>query len=958
MRVHCPFCQNGANVEPPRPGHFTVKCHKCGKTFGVDLRADATAALQVSAPKDAPPRAAQVAATMPPTSAAAGRTMPPRSGNGDAMHTAPPPSNARLINRTSAPPSSNTAAPQRTRVPHFVDGAADQSFAASSVGTRVDPYGPGNGAGETAPPSGAMQARRLGGYDLLAKLGEGGMGAVYLARQVSLDRRVALKVLAPFLASDPQFVVRFTREAYAAAQLTHHNIVAIHDIGSEAEEHFFSMEFVEGQTLNGALKESGKFDPEAACSYTLQAARGLQFAHEHGMIHRDIKPDNLLLNDQGIVKVADLGLVKRRGQADEKPSAAARTAAPQSIETTQLNVSMGTPAYMPPEQSIDAAHVDARADIYSLGCTLYALLTGRPPFMGRSAAEVISKHQREPATPPEMIVRSVPKTLSTIVMKMIAKKPDERFLSMAQVVGALEDFLGVASHGVVSAREEQAKIIENASTKFSKSAFAVLRMQLAMAFFAVCAIGIALLAFLHHPLAAGSLFGFALLTTLSYQLLINARQKTYMFEQARGLAFGASVVDWLIWLVIAGVVIFILQATGWLLPWLGVGAIAIGAAAGFHFAIDSLVTNERRKPVEDLELLLKQQRARGMDEAALRQMIFKFSGPNWEELYETLFGYQAKIKARQLFVKGDAAHNRRRWAAWRDGIILWMEQKQALRRARKEQKFLQKVEQKALQSGGMSESEAAEQARQHARRIMNTAAKIREHTRKPAQQKKRANRMGDVPQPAGAAGGGGEGMVYVPSDWMKQIGSPNGKLNDDDFERERISFWRRRFGTPMDMIFGAKLRFILAAVLLTSFGLWMHANNKTLEQASDFMTSQRSVDPTNIKEMTLKAKTGFTAERQTTPTDTKTLTLPFVPQTLNEALSGWNAAVAGAILLLSCLATGRLMAGAVIVSAIVALIGHWIALPAVGYPAWWMAAAVGAVLGAFAMIFFRSVENA
>ncbi len=226
----------------------------------------------------------------------------------------------------------------------------------------------------------------LGGYHILRKLGQGGMGSVYLARQMSLDRNVAVKVLSPALAEDAGFVARFTREAYAAAQLAHHNVVQVYDIGEDAGRHFYSMEFVEGQTLSGLVAKDGKLDPEAAVGYTLQAARGLKFAHDQGLIHRDVKPENLLLNTQGIVKVADLGLVKKRGLSEipggnlaAGAKGTSKLEQAQSINSTGFDMSMGTPAYMAPEQARDAAHVDGRADIYSLGCTLYDLLTGRPP---------------------------------------------------------------------------------------------------------------------------------------------------------------------------------------------------------------------------------------------------------------------------------------------------------------------------------------------------------------------------------------------------------------------------------------------------------------------------------------------------------------------------------------------------------------------------------------------------
>src|SRR5205085_2442713 len=168
----------------------------------------------------------------------------------------------------------------------------------------------------------------LGGYEIVKELGHGGMGAVYLARQLSLDRNVALKVMKPEWAQDPVFMARFTREAYVAAQLVHHNVVQIYDIGIDRNINFFSMEFIEGQSLGDLLKREKKLKPDAAVGHILQAARGLKFGHDRGMIHRDIKPDNLMLNTQGVVKVADLGLVRKPGTVEEKPDATVEESRP------------------------------------------------------------------------------------------------------------------------------------------------------------------------------------------------------------------------------------------------------------------------------------------------------------------------------------------------------------------------------------------------------------------------------------------------------------------------------------------------------------------------------------------------------------------------------------------------------------------------------------------------------
>jgi serine/threonine protein kinase len=207
---------------------------------------------------------------------------------------------------------------------------------------------------------------RVGGYLLLRKIGAGAMGTVWLARQLSLGRVVALKVLRPSLARDPQFVYRFTQEAFAAAQLVHHNIVQIYDCGSEKKVHFFSMEYVDAENLQSLVRREGKLDPEVATGYILQAARGLQYAHDRGMVHRDIKPDNLLLNRNGIVKVVDLGLVKRAraGQGSWEADDAETEPIRSSLRRPQTESQGGTPSYMSPEQVEDSAEVDARSDIW------------------------------------------------------------------------------------------------------------------------------------------------------------------------------------------------------------------------------------------------------------------------------------------------------------------------------------------------------------------------------------------------------------------------------------------------------------------------------------------------------------------------------------------------------------------------------------------------------------------
>ena len=298
-------------------------------------------------------------------------------------------------------------------------------------------------------PQSAKEARpkeilaTLGGYQVLKLLGRGGMGAVYLARQTSLDRLVAVKVMLPKAAANPAFVARFTREAYAAAQLVHHNVVQIYDIGSAKNTHYFSMEYVKGESLMTLVRREGKLDPERAVGYILQAVRGLKYGHDRGMIHRDVKPDNLLINDQGIVKVADMGLVKLADDLETAavPNDAAQAQPEAPAGLTRAGFALGTPSYMAPEQAANSSSAGPAADVYSLGCTLYVLLTGQPPFVGQTAIEVLTQHATAPVVRPDALVERVPKALADVLVKMLAKKPEDRYPDMGAVIAALETYL-------------------------------------------------------------------------------------------------------------------------------------------------------------------------------------------------------------------------------------------------------------------------------------------------------------------------------------------------------------------------------------------------------------------------------------------------------------------------------------------------------------------------------------
>ena len=265
---------------------------------------------------------------------------------------------------------------------------------------------------------------RLGKYKLIQRLGKGGMGTVFLAEHVTMNRRVALKIVPRSIAEDRASLERFFAEASAIAALDHPNIVQAYSVDNEMDRYFIVMEFVDGQDLQRLVELNGPMDFEHAADYIRQAADGLAHAHARNLVHCDIKPSNLLVNQRGVIKILDLGLARLK-KSDEPRGAAAGEPA------------FGTVDYMAPEQALETSNFDHRADVYSLGCTLYCLLTGHPPFPEGTLAQRIVKHQ---TTEPRDILLDRPDTppkLAEVCKRMMAKEPEKRFQSMEDVSAAL-----------------------------------------------------------------------------------------------------------------------------------------------------------------------------------------------------------------------------------------------------------------------------------------------------------------------------------------------------------------------------------------------------------------------------------------------------------------------------------------------------------------------------------------
>jgi len=266
---------------------------------------------------------------------------------------------------------------------------------------------------------------RIGHYRIVAELGRGGMGIVYKAHEESLNRFVAIKVLGEHLTEDPDHVERFLREARSAASLNHPNIVQIYAVSEEDGRHFFAMEYVSGRSLQQILRSSGPLEPTQVARIALQTASGLRAAHDQGIIHRDIKPANLLIDDRGLVKIADFGLALVTGGVSR---------------LTATGMFMGTPGYLSPEQCLDQ-NPDHRTDIYSLGVTLYEALSGKVPFVADSPLALL--RQIVEVDPPDLgkLKPDVDPEIRTIVARMMAKDRDLRVSSCAELIGGLEKFL-------------------------------------------------------------------------------------------------------------------------------------------------------------------------------------------------------------------------------------------------------------------------------------------------------------------------------------------------------------------------------------------------------------------------------------------------------------------------------------------------------------------------------------
>ncbi len=269
-----------------------------------------------------------------------------------------------------------------------------------------------------------LETRTFGDYELLAKLGKGGMGSVFKAKDKRNGKIVALKVLPKKQAKDPEYLERFVREAETTLELDHPNVVKGIELGEAEGYHYLAMEYIEGEDAYHLLLRSRRVSEAWAIDIGMQIAKALEHAEEHGLVHRGIRPDNVIIDPSGVATLADLGLVRRVGN--------------EAGRLTQIGMAIGTPHYVSPEQARGISDVDIRSDIYSMGATLYHLVTGETPFKGKSGPEIMRKHLNEQLVSPQDINPDLSDEMAHVIEKMVAKDPRDRYQSPGDLIRDLE----------------------------------------------------------------------------------------------------------------------------------------------------------------------------------------------------------------------------------------------------------------------------------------------------------------------------------------------------------------------------------------------------------------------------------------------------------------------------------------------------------------------------------------
>ncbi len=917
MNIQCPECSKELNIGSAKPGKYQPKCKHCGRSFRLRISDEtpprtAVAKLPTPTPTtdhNAATRIIEATIDAGATHAAIDATVDASAGATHAAIDATVDGGAVTEATTAGTLIAESSPYISVSRSASASAAVSASHSAASVRRGNQPVAKSNTVNKDA--AAELPAERLGGYRLQRLLGRGAMGEVYEARQISLDRPVALKTIRASIADNASSLARFTREAYAAAQLTHHNVVQIYDFGEDRGKHYFSMEWVRGGPLSDLVRAKGALEPRLAASYTLQAARGLAYAHRSGMVHRDVKPANLLLTDEGVVKVADLGLVKIPDLPEPATDGVGNTktalsAAASGTEVTMHGTAVGTPAYMSPEQSADAATVDHRADIYSLGCSLFYLLAGRPPFEGSQISEVIKNHIHQ--SPPKItsINPLVPPELEQMIERAMAKRPSDRYSTLAEMITELESFLDIRGEGAFSPTRHQADEWGRIVGLYTASARVVSPMLLVvMVLTAGLLMSLISIMIGWRWIATGPTTVLAAIITA--MALLTQDSHSPVVAHVRSWIGTLRWLDWAITVIAAIVAILVVVFIGmWPGVLLGmVAGVAVGAAC--YFGMLSRHSTAADEAIKAAELFIRDLRLAGSDEDGVRDFCARYGGKQWQSLYERLFGYSSLVKQRQLLAT-DRAFREPTGSSLRDKFCAKMAAMTAANRTINDQSKLEKIERKGLRAEGMSEADAAERAYQMAAALIEAS-------------KTRAD-SGGVYQ---------ADSVAVAAAKRKRFKEMMAEARSGKYQKKRDRL------APLKLLMGAPTRLAAGLLLLAVFAMWGNSQGLFNSIKEIDMSALRSgqIDLNQISD----AANTMAAQAQSVDNAPATMGAMTVS-------SPWSMGIAGLLLCVSVISSGWKLTPFAIVATIVILAGTTLGIPAIGtwLPAWVVAAGAGAVI--------------
>ncbi|TWT80713.1 Serine/threonine-protein kinase PknB [Planctomycetes bacterium CA13] len=927
-KITCPLCSHAHTIKTVKYGKFTLKCSKCKEPFLLVVdQHEEKPRLRVG--KIKPLSTAQNTANKQPV------TRPPETIQAEKVTAA-----EETIDQTASP-SGDVEETQgeefsvdKTPVVRCGSGlsGAGLSDAGKSSSGRTGTKGnqtdatldasPENRSGVSSDDSSFSPSSRIGGYRVVQPLGSGGMGAVYLAKQISLDRDVALKTIQAQWASNPRVIARFIREAYAAAQLTHHNVTQIYDLGSERGVNFFSMELVDGGSLDDLLKVKKRIEPNQAAVMIVQAARGLKFAHDHGMVHRDIKPANLMITEDGIIKICDLGLVKTpEYHEDEATSKEDRNILLSSARShvTGMGSTMGTPAYMSPEQANDASQVDQRSDIYSLGCTFYALITGTPPQSDGTAEEIITKRRTVPVEPIHTVAKDVPDELATIIQRMTAHEPADRYQDLAECIVDLEQFIGTNSDGLDKSEKlelaEQFNSIAKQYAGLPKTKFT----KLGLPGFAIVCAGLFIASFFVSWKIAIAVALFGICTPcFASGLSAWSGNETPIGSRLRSLLLTSRITDWIAWGFGLLFLILITFVLGLAIHGLVAIVLAVIVASAYHFGLEQAAKKEREPLLDQANKLLRQMRFGGMEEESLRRFVTESTVPYWRNLYEGLFGYDEMRDAQKAASTSNQSGGKHSLTI-RDRVVDRLDTKLTVNQKEHTQDVLAEVERQCLVAQGMSQAEARDQAIARATSLVDAANEIKiELPGETAEQKR--NRIKAM---------------------MADARTNNRKPD--------VSLARRTSERLAGLLLGGTVRFAIGCTMVALCGLWMRENHlldaESLDQAKVAATSLSD----QVSDPSQAAMAVASRLSETSP-----LSLPVIGMLFDSFAPG----LIGLLVLGSSLVYGWKYSLFAIPAAVIALLGPSLGVPSLGvaHGAAWISAAISFAILIVGLILGRTKE--